>query len=243
MNINKEFAEPIINKPVDDSLVLWLAGRGSRREGTLLADLSKKGHHGTLVGSPPWKNTPLGHNVLDFVPNDYVEVADHPDFTFGNGVTDSPFSVSAWIYMDSAANFQIVNKWAADNCEWRLFFSSSRVFFQIFSLNGTNFQGRRYNTALSTGQWYHIVLTYDGSGGATAHDGMKIYVDGVKRDDSDSNSGTYVAIDNGNAPVWVGRQDTTYSDGKIDDVRIYKKELTSNEVMKMYQNTKHFYGK
>ncbi|GAI16215.1 unnamed protein product, partial [marine sediment metagenome] len=80
----KEFAEPIINKPVDDSLLLWLLGRGSRREGTLLADLSKKGHHGTLVNSPAWKNTPLGHNVLDFDGNNqYVEIPDHPDFTPG----------------------------------------------------------------------------------------------------------------------------------------------------------------
>ena len=35
--------------------------------------------------------------------NDYIEISDHDDFSFGNGTTDSSFSISAWAKLDSAA--------------------------------------------------------------------------------------------------------------------------------------------
>jgi hypothetical protein len=33
--------------------------------------------------------------------NDYVSVPDSDDLSFGNGTTDSPFSVTAWVKADS----------------------------------------------------------------------------------------------------------------------------------------------
>ena len=58
------FAEPHIYTPVDDSLVLWISGRG-RGVGSKVFDLSKKGNHGIIYGAT-WVNTPIGHSALSF---------------------------------------------------------------------------------------------------------------------------------------------------------------------------------
>jgi len=165
--------------------------------------------------------------------DDYIEVADHADFSFGDGTDDSPFSISTWVYI-SNLNFWVVSKDTAGNSEWYLRFWTGKALFRNLKLDGAAHQGRIYNTALSTSQWYHIVATYDGGGGLTAHDGMKIYIDGVRKDDVDSNNGTYVAMDNGTAPVYIGRLSTDYADGLIDNVIIYNTELTQTQVTGLY---------
>ena len=43
-------------------------------------------------------------------PTDYMEIADHADFSPGDGSTGTPFSISAWIYMHDATNFYIASK-------------------------------------------------------------------------------------------------------------------------------------
>ena len=35
----------------------------------------------------------------------YIDVGDSDSFSFGNGATDSPFSISAWVNMIDATNF------------------------------------------------------------------------------------------------------------------------------------------
>ena len=200
-------------------------------------------HNGTYHGTGGVDDYTNAHSVagkvntaLDFDgTQDYVEIADSADFTFGDGTDDSPFSISVWVYMDSAASFRIISKYASGKSEWELLFVNSKLYFSLYKVdNVAIYQSRYYNTALSAGQWYHIVATYDGSGGVTAHDGIKIYIDGVRKDDTDDNAGTYVAMDNGTATVWVGRFTTSYANGQIDNVKIFNKELTQEEVTFLY---------
>lgn len=203
-------------------------------------DYSLNNHPGTLKGTLPTYKYP----GIDLPGTDeYIEVADHADFTFGNGTTDSPLTISAWIYMDSAADFVIANKVATINEEWRFDFSSaSKIYFYVIKLAGNDYQGRYYNTALSASQWYHLAATYDGGGGVTAHDGIKIYINAVRKDDTDSNGGTYTAMDDGTAPVWIGRYSTNYSNGKMGDVMIYNVEKTAAQMKSLYDQTRSKYS-
>ena len=70
---------------------------------------------GTLSGAngdnntPQWENTNGG--VFDFDgTDDYIDFGDPSVLSFGNSSTDSPFSISQWWYMDSAASFRGVQK-------------------------------------------------------------------------------------------------------------------------------------
>ena len=169
--------------------------------------------------------------------SDYIEIVDHDDFSFGDGTNDSPFSVSAWIYMDADTPY-ILTKSATGQSEYRFYLQFGGKFaLTLHSLDDTKRLGRYYDTALVIGQWYYLIATYDGGGGADAEDGIKLYVDGARKDDTDyPKTGTYVAMDNGTAPVYIGRLATSYANGQIDNVTIFDKELSQDEVSFLYNN-------
>ena len=83
-------------------------------------------------------------------------------------------------------------------------------------------------TSIQTGQWYHLVGTYDGS---TA----RLYVNGAE---DGANSFTSTGAANSNAVHIGARSDTTGSDqfdGVIDDVRIYDHALSVDEIARLYR--------
>jgi hypothetical protein len=57
--------------------------------------------------------------------NDYIDLGDSDDFSFGNGATDSPFSISAWINMDDATRFRIANKFNSSSNNEYIFTTSA----------------------------------------------------------------------------------------------------------------------
>jgi hypothetical protein len=68
---------------------------------------------------------------FDFSGIDYVRVADHADFTFGNGASDSPFSISAWVYYNGGSGTQTViskDGLLAGSREWNLLFVSNQLY-------------------------------------------------------------------------------------------------------------------
>ncbi len=203
-----------------------------------LFDYSLNNHPGTLKGTAALKYPGC---ELDG-DSDYIEVADHADFSFGDGTDDSPFSTSVWVYIDNIGGYSpIVGKWATDNREWYLELYTGKVTFYILG-EGSIYRGRYCNTRLSIGQWYHIVATYDGRGGASAQDGIKIYVDGARKDDTDDVNLVYTAMSDGTAPVWIGRGDIDYANGLIDDVMIFNVEKSASEVKSIYEVTRRRYG-
>lgn len=85
-------------------------------------------------------------------------------------------------------------------------------------------------SSVPTGQWQHLMVTYDGSCKAS---GVKVYLDGQPRPveiDHDSLTGT---IRNGQ-PLRFGRRQASASfKGRIDDVRFYDRQLTAAEVHRL----------
>ena len=166
--------------------------------------------------------------------SNYIDCGDADNLSFGNETTDSPFSISAWINMDNNASFRIVNKYDAPNYEYQ-FDTGSSGELRFFVLDGTGYRGRTGST-LNTGQWYHVVATYNGVGGTNAQDGTKIYVNGANVIGSASTFGSYTAMSNTTAPVYIGRIGASYSNGEISNAAIFNTELTSTEVATLYNN-------
>ena len=170
--------------------------------------------------------------------DEYISLGDSDDLSFGNGTTDSPFSVSAWVKMDDATKFRILLK--ADNSatenEWGLFTSASDLlFFQLYDSSTSVKISRYYNTALTSyeGQWIHISATYDGSSSVS---GIKLYLNGVRVDDTNSITGSYVAMHNTTTAVEVGKYTTSYASGNVDEVAIFNTELTSDNITSIYNS-------
>jgi hypothetical protein len=169
--------------------------------------------------------------------DDYINCGDSDDFSFGNGVTDSPFSISAWINMDDATKFRVANKYISTSREYIFTTNSTdKLSFVLYDdSNGSRIQ-RKYNTALTSyqGQWINVVATYDGSSSSS---GIKIYLNATRVDDIDANSGSYVAMENTTQPLEIGRSNlTSFSNGKIDEVSVFNSELSQSDITEIYNS-------
>ena len=186
--------------------------------------------------------------------DDIITLGDGPEFSFGDGTNDNPFSVSAWIKMVSADRFRILSKWgsggAGSGIEWLFTTTNTNDLTLVLfdDSNGEN-QQRRFDNNGATGSmtqyentWIHVVATYDGSGGTNAADGIKLYIDGTQKDDSDySSGGTYTAMEDTSRAVQIGGEvsSSSYASGKIADVRLYNDVLTAGEVTNLFNGTDH----
>jgi len=177
---------------------------------------------------------------------EYLRVGDNDGLSFGDGSTQEPFTLSAWINMDDATNFKILSKGILNtNGEYNFHVDGSDLLeIVVFDESVDNCQqGRKSTTALTSrqGDWIHVVATSGATteSGTAVRDTMKLYVDGVRVDDDNSgqNASSYDAMENGSAELYIGRFDNNYADGKIKDVKIFNYELSAEQVASLYSNT------
>tara|TARA_R100001463_G_scaffold120239_1_gene176245 strand:+ start:3343 stop:6009 length:2667 start_codon:yes stop_codon:yes gene_type:complete len=165
----------------------------------------------------------------------YIDCGNSDDFSFGNSTTDSGFSISAWINMDDATRFRIANKYNNPGSKEYIFTTSGSdlLSLNLYDSSSSGYIGRKYNTALTSyqGQWIHVACTYDGT---RVSSGIKLYLNGVKVDDIDNNSGNYTAMENTTVPFRIAQQSGTYSNGKIDELSVFNRELTPAQVKLIY---------
>ncbi len=217
------------------SPISWWRFEGS---GTTATDSGSGGNNGTLSNGvtrstdvPSFANTKS--IALDGV-DDYVNVADNNNLSFGNGVTDSPFSISTWVKMNDATKFRAIGKYGATNIEY-LFATGGddKVVFNLYDNSASARIGRQYSTAITSfeGQWIHLVATYNGNSSTS---GLKIYLNGSRVDDTNSTLGTYVAMENTTQPLFIGKLTTTYADGNVDETAVFNTELSASDITTIY---------
>ncbi|MFC1711700.1 DUF2341 domain-containing protein [Patescibacteria group bacterium] len=189
------------------------------------------GTFGTGSSAPSWTNGKFGGGIKFDGTDDYINMGDQDKYTFGDGTSDTAFSISTWINLSDVTNSSIVAKRNSSSIyEYDFRFSSDALRLEIIDDAVANYIFAQ-TIALTSyeNQWTHIAATYDGSSSET---GLKIYVNGV---DSviatDSNS--YTAMDNSAADLrvgWLG-QGVTFAKGTIDDVKIYNYARTQKQII------------
>jgi len=211
------------------------------------ANDSINGYNGTLIDSPTFVAGKVD-NAINFG-NDtvsrYIDIPDNDDFSFTNGTTDVPFTISMWVNFSSfssIANF-LANKRiiTSTGAEWQFNYSTAnnRLFFWKFQFGASISQRVESSTSpFSLNTWYHICYTDDGSGLVGSG---KIYINGV--DDTTANSnigGTYTRMNNGTSltriglSAWGNHPDLKHR-GLVDETAIWKnRELTASEVLELY---------
>lgn len=166
-----------------------------------------------------------------------VVIPHNASFNFGNGTTDTPFSIEISFNADVDEDFFLISKRnsPADK-EWQLDYNAGSVRFILFDQANGGTLNVGFTPTFSAGTWYHLLVTYDGSGTAG---GIKIYWQGSSQSLSDSSAGTYVALNALSEDIYIG--DTAYAstrqlDGKVDEVAIYPLELSSSDVSTRYND-------
>jgi len=148
----------------------------------------------------------------------------------------SAMSVSAWI----KANSWTANYWQGtilDKSDWAdggghgyvlRVGEGGKLSFAIG--NGTTWPESVSGAVMSTGNWYHVVGTFDGTS-------IKTFINGklVKNEPI-----TSTTISPSIYPIKIGTAtfapDNRNFDGTIDDIQIYKRALTNNEIGAMYNS-------
>ncbi len=246
MKINNDGDDyTIFSTAPDDGLIGWWDFNGDAK------DKSGNENHGANSGADLTTDRKGQSNMAyDFIAgnSDGITIGDKSIFEFGETTSDKPFSVSAWINPDDGATVcEIVSKSNHPNSmEW--FFevnrySAGQVILWLYdeSEAGNNFAYRLFSSAAPAGVWTHVVGTYDGRGGSGADDGMTIYANGGAG--GSGARGTYLYMEPTSASVEIGRHPhgAGYCDAKIDDVRIYNRELSATEVIALYNGSIELY--
>ena len=94
-----------------------------------------------------------------------------------------------------------------------------------FFLDENDDQGIRGNTSLQTDQWYHLAATWDGTQ-------VRIYVNGVLDNTPASFTGP---LNTDTRPLCIGgRASGDWFDGILDDIRLYNRAITPEEVLHLH---------
>ncbi len=195
----------------------WKFDEGS---GTTAADSSVNGNNGNIIGAT-WATGKSGSG-LSFDGNDYV-IRTNPSA----GLKPSlEVATAAWIKMSATdtGGAEIVSM--GDSYAIRVQTNGN---IQFFYYNGTTWKSIiTTGVNVRDGVWHHIV-------GQKTSAALQIYVDGISKA-SISNTGTITyTLGTG---LFIGRHgngDTIYDfTGIIDDVRIYNRALSNQEVLELY---------
>lgn len=174
---------------------------------------------------------------------DYIVTPTSTLLNFGNGTSDSPFSISLWVYPTSSIILarDILRKGYEGTPKtdgWDLYAANTNALhLKMYDGKGiTGYRGRwTANNALVANTWNHIIVTYNGVGGTTAYNGVRIYVNVVRKDTIDYNSGAYTAMNNINEPIYMAHSAVGNDfDGYIDQVVVFDKALSMVEMQALY---------
>jgi hypothetical protein len=185
-------------------------------------DSSGNGNDGTWTGNATSTSGRFGSGVTFDGTSDYINFADNTTHEMGT----SDMSFSAWVNPTSnAASAYILRKSDAANANGYLLGVESGVV--KIKLNGTTLVASS-TTTLTTGQWYFIAATVDRDGR------MSLYVNGVLEGFVDVSSIATTNLDT-TAGLTISYNSATDAwNGKIDEVRMYKRVLEPREIAALY---------
>lgn len=210
------------------------------------ANDSINGYNGTQVGTPTYTSGKVG-NAINFGNDNsakYINIADNNDFSFTNGTTDVPFTISLWVNLTATST---IGSWfiskrgtTSGTDEWQFVFISNRVYFEKYQFNN-NAITQQIATAtgvLPLNTWTHFTYTDNGSGAVGSG---KMYRNGVLDTNINQNvGGTYTRMNNGTNLTRIGMNSWVANvilkhRGLIDELAIWKnRELTATEVLELY---------
>ena len=208
-----------------EGLVSWWPGEMNAKDIVLTS-----GNNGTLQGGTTFTTGMVGQTFSFDGVDDYVNI--------GNKVKPPlPLTVSAWLYINSAGTNTIFRN--------DLFNPSTRYYGvvlgidsagSVFSLVGNGgiaaSYSRRNKTSISSlvplGVWKHVAVVFN------APANQQHYVDGIEYSGTYDGSAGSLAYSSNNGTIGEWHSSDRYFDGQIDEVTVYNRALTAEEIQAIY---------
>ena len=207
---------------------------------TTAKDYSGSGNDGAVSGAI-WTSSGKVGGAYDFDGGSYIDVGSDDSLKL------SELTLSAWVNFDtyptSGSSYGLLGRWdtGADQQSYAIYANSLYIFSAMTSDgkgNPGNRCQRRYLLP-STDEWHHVTAVFGGPGNC------RFYLDGV--DTSVANIDETALVHEGTASFMVGAQldsgvAVKHFDGMIDEVMVFNRTLSPEQVMQLYNDTKEGYS-
>ena len=222
-----------------DGLVLYLDAANSASysgSGNTWYDLSGNSNKATFVDSPSFQSAPQSFFNFDGS-NDYMTIVRSSSMSPTSGLTQEVWFNFTTI--PSTTVFIGLQYGTKSNNTYALFKDSSTLYGGV-NTSGS-FSAIGIGTSYMSGnKWHHFVHTYDGSA-------QKLYLDGVLLNSASITGSIQYGV--GNTRVIISGDDnngynsgtSAFHNGKINQIKIYNRALTSDEITRNYNSSKKRY--
>ncbi len=228
-----------IEDPTESGLIAyWKLDDGQ----AIIRDSSGYGHTGVRTGTgSTWSGSSLPSliqfdNAFAMKFNGYNDEIDVPQ---SSQFELQAFTISAWINLSSAAGdrnaivtygqgVNIGGSAATESVAFIYHQTANLLRLRLDNGAGTSFIDLQPNPTSLAGHWSHVVATWDG---ATA----KVYQDGTligSQTSADTINYTSNSLSKLRIGTWFGNNERFFN-GAMDDVRIYNRALSANEVVNL----------
>ena len=210
----------------------------NEKSGIIANDSSRYRNTGTLVGAthlPVWSEKGIKFDGVD----DYVNTGNNASLNITSEIT-----IEAWVKTTQTGEKAIVFKSFNDNVApnygnlYRLILNVNVAQVLIINSNRTLYQVKG-NVPINDNNWHFVVGVFDSN-----INKLRLYVDG-SQDGSDLTTtgiiGTSTQPVSIGANIAPGGSQVMLFNGSIDEVRIYNRALSANEIKRHYDSTKHNY--
>ncbi len=183
--------------------------------GSVIEDLGSNGLDGMLNGGSFWSTGKFG-NGISYNGSGYTSVTHH------NNLIPNYMTLEAWVYPTSIDDHHIIlAKYRGLADGYQLWIKpDGHISVAMNSGGGEDSVG-----IIPLNTWTHIVVTYGASD-------KKIYINGTL----DSTHSSLGALSGNSEDFYIGqRGNNYYFKGKIDQVKLYSRELSAVEVLTNYE--------
>jgi len=233
---------------VTNGLISYWSFDQSTITGTTAKDL-KGVNNGTLMGSPQVVAGKVGQALKFNGSTDYVDCGDDASLQATTGLT-----MEAWINIadfPGGTTNTVITKWDDDSHQRGYMFNfgeggeagaAANEIGVVITESGTWDVHFQWGTkmALDTDQWYHIAITLDST---LATGNVKAYLNGAFKSEKDwahkiwpSTAKLLIGGYDGPGNGLNGGSNSRWTNGMIDEVRIYSRALNAGEVTQNFNS-------
>jgi hypothetical protein len=216
-------------QPMEEKMIAWWKYEG----GKYYEDLSPEKNNCYMYGSPARTSDRFGrtNSAMKF-----EATANHMYTNIKYNDPDS-LTIALWFKTTTVHGGKLIGladerfKTLSSNYDRHLYMSNDgKIHFGVYSGGAKVLTS---DSSYNDDQWHFAV-------GVLSNNGMKLYMDGELDEENSSPTGGqayegYWKLAYGNLSGWPDKPDSNYFEGRLDDVRIFRREVKAEEIRFMYQ--------